>query len=124
MKSLLKTSKNKFSSIFNISLFMSLIFWLLALLRHYFFQSNAYDLGLFDQWLWLQSKGLPPFSSMTGLHIFADHGAWFLYIAAYVYKLIPNINLLLLSQSLSLCFTTIPIWKISKDASLDEKIVF
>ncbi len=124
MKNLLKTSKYEFSSILNISFLVSIIFWVIALLRHYFFQSNAYDLGLFDQWIWLQSKGLQPFSSMTGLHIFADHGAWFLYIAAYVYKLIPNISLLLLSQSLSLCLTTIPIWIISRDASLDKKICF
>ena len=124
MKNLLKTSKYEFSSILNISFLVSIIFWVIALLRHYFFQSNAYDLGLFDQWIWLQSQGLQPFSSMTGLHIFADHGAWFLYIAAYVYKLIPNISLLLLSQSLSLCLTTIPIWIISRDASLDKKICF
>ena len=124
VKTFLNKPKNKFTSILNISLLISFIFWILALLRHYFFQSNAYDLGLFDQWIWLQSRGIPPFSSMTGLHIFADHGAWFLYIAAFIYKIIPSINLLLLSQSLSLCLTTIPIWLISRDANHNKKFCF
>ena len=113
-----------FKKLFLITTFSSLAFFVLAVLRHYLLQSNAYDLGLFDQWIWLTSKNLPSYSSMTGLHMFADHGAWTLYIISALYKLIPDINILFLSQSLSLCFTTIPIWLLCKKNNLSSKVGF
>ena len=110
-----------FKKLFLITSFSSLTFFVLAVLRHYLLQSNAYDLGLFDQWIWLTSKNLPSYSTMTGLHMFADHGAWTLYIISVIYKLIPDINILFLSQSLSLCFTTIPLWLLCKKNNLSSK---
>ena len=71
---------------------------MLSITRHLLLHSNAYDLGLFDQWIWLASKGEEPYSSMTGLHLFADHGAWTLYIASFVYKIFPSIHILLVSH--------------------------
>ena len=68
-----------------ISLFFSIIFWSLSILRHYLLHSNAYDLGFLINGL-AASRGLPPYSTMTGLHLFADHGAWTLYIASLIYK--------------------------------------
>ena len=56
--------------------------------------------------------------------MFADHGAWTLYIISAMYKLIPDINILFLSQSLSLCFTTIPLWLLSKKNNLSSKVGF
>ncbi len=117
-------SDTYFKKLFWITTFSSLTFFVIAFLRHFLLQSNAYDLGLFDQWIWLTSKNLPSYSSMTGLHMFADHGAWTLYIISLVYKLIPDINILFLSQSLSLCFTTIPIWLLCKRNNLSSKIGF
>ena len=99
----------------------SIFLWILSETRHFLLQSNAFDLGLFDQWIWLASNGLPPYSSMTGLHIFADHGAWFLYIASFFYKFYPSIHLLLFSQSLSLSFTAFPIWMLTKEKGLNNK---
>jgi len=113
-----------FRKLFLITTFSSLTFFVLAVLRHYLLQSNAFDLGLFDQWIWLTSKNLPSYSTMTGLHMFADHGAWTLYIFAVVYKLIPDINILFLSQSLSLCLTTIPLWLLCKKNNLSSKVGF
>ncbi len=95
---------NSFRFVFSISFAFGIIFWALSFTRHLLLQSNAYDLGLFDQWIWLASKGEEPYSSMTGLHLFADHGAWTLYIASFVYKIFPSIHILLLSQSFSLCY--------------------
>ena len=113
-----------FKKLFLITTFSSITFFALAVLRHYLLQSNAYDLGLFDQWIWLTSKNLPSYSTMTGLHMFADHGAWTLYIMSVIYKLIPDINILFLSQSLSLCFTTIPLWLLCKKNNLSSKVGF
>ena len=74
-----------FKKLFLITTCSSLAFFVLAVLRHYLLQSNAYDLGLFDQWIWLTSKNIPSYSSMTGLHMFADHGAWTLYILSLIH---------------------------------------
>ena len=35
---------------------LGLIGWSVSALRHHWLQSNAYDLGLFDQWVWLISR--------------------------------------------------------------------
>ena len=113
-----------FKKLVVITTLVSTLFFILANLRHFLLQSNAYDLGLFDQWIWLTSKNLPSYSSMTGLHMFADHGAWALYIPSLIYKLIPEINILFLSQSLSLSFTTIPLWILCKKNALSSKVSF
>ena len=120
----LKIKKIKSESIIWIiltSFFIGVIFWLLASLRHFFLQSNAFDLGLFDQWLWLQASSHPPYSSMTGLHILADHGAWILYFPVFLYKIHPNIQWLLASQAFALSFTSVPIWILAKQRDLSDR---
>ena len=110
-----------FRHVCSISFVFLIIFWALSISRHLLLQSNAYDLGLFDQWIWLASKGEPPYSSMTGLHLFADHGAWTLYIASLVYKVFPSVYILLFSQSFSLCFATIPLWFLCKSKEISDR---
>ncbi len=107
-----------------VAISSTLIFYLLAILKHILLQSTAYDLGLFDQWIWLTSKGLPSYSSMTGLHMLADHGAWTLYIASLIYKIKPDLNILFISQSASLCFTIVPLYLLCKSKGLNQKISF
>ena len=110
-----------FRHVCSISFVFLIIFWALSISRHLLLHSNAYDLGLFDQWIWLASKGEPPYSSMTGLHLFADHGAWTLYIASLVYKVFPSVYILLFSQSFSLCCTTIPLWFLCKSKEISDR---
>ncbi len=98
------------------------MFWICSATRHYLLQSNAYDLGLFDQWIWLVSKGLPPISSMEGVHILADHGALSLYLAAIPYSWHHTLQWLLASQALCLSLTAIPIWLIAEEAGLNKKL--
>ena len=113
-----------FKRVFLIAIISTLILYLLAVFRHYLLQSNAFDLGLFDQWIWLSSKNLPSYSSITGLHMLADHGAWTLYIPSLIYKIKPDINILFFSQSISLCFTAIPLYFLCKRKELNSKISF
>ncbi len=99
-----------------------LFLWACAAARHALLQSNAYDLGLFDQWIWLISNGLPPYSSMEGVHILADHGAWVLYIAGIPYKLHSSIQWLLISQAAGLSLTAIPLWFIGTQTGLPPRL--
>ena len=101
-----------------LAIALGLLGWSVSALRHGLLQSNAYDLGLFDQWVWLISQGLPPISSMEHVHVLADHGAWLLYGAGALYKLLPSVQWLLAGQALALSLTAIPIWWLAQQAGL------
>tara|TARA_Y100001968_G_scaffold28308_1_gene21958 strand:- start:13 stop:1437 length:1425 start_codon:yes stop_codon:yes gene_type:complete len=103
-------------------LVITFVFWSLSFLRHLLLQSNAYDLGLFDQWIWLASKSLPPISSMEDVHLLADHGAWLLYLAVPPYFLYPSSQWLLGSQAISLSFTAIPLYLIAFTSGLNKRL--
>ena len=100
---------------------LGLIGWGFSALRHGLLQSNAYDLGLFDQWVWLISQGQAPISSMEQVHVLADHGAWLLYGAGLLYRLLPSLQWLLGGQALALSFTAIPLWALARQAGLKER---
>ena len=97
---------------------VGLLLWGLAAARHGLLQSNAYDLGLFDQWAWLIGSGAEPTSSMEAVHVLADHGAWVFYLAGAAYWIVPSVQWLLASQALALSFTVIPIWWLARQANL------
>ncbi len=118
-------SKNRaifFRLIFFACFVIAFAFWSFSYLRHFLLHTNAYDLGLFDQWIWLASKGLPPYSSMEGVHLLADHGAWLLYLATIPYRLNASVHWLLTSQALALSFTAIPLVCIALQAGLNRKL--
>ena len=103
------------------SIFLGLLFWGTSSLRHLLLQSNAYDLGLFDQWAWLLATGEAPISSMEGVHVLADHAAWLFPLIALPYKAIATTQWLLLSQSFALTLTAIPLWVLSRKTGLSLK---
>lgn len=96
--------------------------WGLAASRHWLLQSNAYDLGLFDQWAWLLGRGVPPISSMEEVHLLADHGAWMFYGSGFLYWLHPSIHWLLASQAFALSLTAIPLWLVAAQAGLSRRL--
>jgi len=53
-------------------------------LRHYWFQTHGWDLGIFDQAIYLISRGWPAESSLLGFHILGDHGALVLYPVGWI----------------------------------------
>jgi uncharacterized membrane protein len=44
-----------------------------SLQRHHAFRTGGYDVGIFDQAVWLLGHGLEPFSTIRGRNVFADH---------------------------------------------------
>ena len=54
-------------------------------LRHFWFHSSSWDLGIFDQAIYLISQGQKPFSTLLGFHILGDHGALVLYPLGFLY---------------------------------------
>jgi uncharacterized membrane protein len=96
--------------------------FLLSTLRHEMFASGAWDLGIFDQAVYLISQGQTPFSSLLGFHILGDHGAVILYPLAVLYKLYPTVHWLLAVQAIALAIGALPTWHLARQAGASVKI--
>lgn len=90
-------------------------------LRHSWFQTSSWDLGIFDQATYLISQGLIPNSSLLNFHILGDHGSLVLYPIGWLSKIFPSIKLLFILQGLALASTVFPLSKIAKYNNLSKK---
>ena len=90
-------------------------------LRHGLFHSNAWDLGIFDQPLYLLSRGLPPVSSIIGVHILGDHAAWIFYPLAGLYWIYPDVHWLFAVQAIALALGVLPTYHLARQAGLLER---
>ena len=88
--------------------------------RHLLFKSGAFDLGIFDQAVYLISQGQPPIPTALGFHILGDHAALILYPLALLYWLYPSVYWLLAVQAIALAGGVIPVWHLAKQAGLKE----
>ncbi|MDB9456815.1 DUF2079 domain-containing protein [Dolichospermum circinale] len=98
----------------------ALILFACSSLRHTLFQSTAYDLGIFDQAIYLISQGKEPITTIQGFHILGDHAAWIHYILALPYKIYPSVYWLFIVQSLALALGALPTWYLVIQAGLKE----
>ncbi len=98
----------------------ALILFVCSSVRHALFQSSAFDLGIFDQAVYLISQGQPPISSLINLHILGDHAAWIFYLLALLYKIYPDVHWLFAVQAVSLALATLPTWYLALQAGLKE----
>ncbi|NJK39393.1 MAG: DUF2079 domain-containing protein [Oscillatoriales cyanobacterium RM2_1_1] len=101
-----------------ITIISSLVLLGCSILRHELFQSNAFDLGIFDNGVYLISQGQKPFVAFRGIHIFGDHAAWILYPIALLYKIYPSVYWLLGIQAVALAGGAIPTWLLALKAGL------
>lgn len=91
-----------------------------AALHHELFQSRLFDLGIFDQGVYLISRGEFPFSTTMGFHILGDHAAVVLYPLALLYRLVPGVYWLFFVQALSLSLGAMPMYGLAAQAGLEE----
>ncbi|HEY3428790.1 MAG TPA: DUF2079 domain-containing protein [Acidimicrobiia bacterium] len=85
---------------------MGLFFLVMArdvLALHNNFWTFDYDLGIFDQAIWLMSRG-EGFMTIRGLEVFGHHGSFAYYLLVPFYWLGAGPNLLNLVMVLSICF--------------------
>ena len=99
----------------------ALILFACSSLRHALFQSGAFDLGIFDQAVYLISQGEPPISSFLGFHILGDHAALVFYPLALLYKIYPDVHWLLAVQAIALALGAWPTWSLARHAKLTER---
>ncbi|MDZ8054980.1 MAG: DUF2079 domain-containing protein [Aulosira sp. ZfuVER01] len=98
----------------------ALILFACSSLRHELFQSLAWDLGIFDQAIYLISQGKSPISSLIGFHILGDHAAWILYPLALLYKIHPSVYWLFAVQAIALALGALPTWYLARQAGLKD----
>jgi uncharacterized membrane protein len=85
-----------------------------AWINHALFRTNAYDLGLYDQTLYLLSRFQPAYSTGAGIHMVGSHAAIILFPLASLYWIWPDPRMLLLFQSLSTALGAIPLYLIGR----------
>lgn len=94
-----------------------------ASLRHHWLQSSSWDFGIFDQAVFLISRGEPPFSTFLGFHILGDHAAFVLYPLALLAKLFPTGHLLFAVQSAALASAVFPFHALGVQRGLSRSAV-
>ncbi|MBO3462163.1 DUF2079 domain-containing protein [Aetokthonos hydrillicola Thurmond2011] len=100
----------------------ALILFASSSVRHLLFQSTAWDLGIFDQAVYLISQGEKPVSSFLGFHILGDHAALVFYPLAVLYKIFPSVYWLFAVQAFALAIGSLPIWYLARLAGLSNNL--
>jgi|SRR6478672_7083064 len=97
-----------------------LILFAFSSLRHALFQSTAWDLGIFDQAVYLISQNQIPISSFMGFHLLGDHAAFIFYPLALLYKIYPDVHWLLAIQAIALAGGALPTYYLALQAGLKQ----
>ena len=86
------------------------------------FWHSAFDLGIFDQGIWLLSRGENAFVTVRGFHIFGDHIQYIITFLAPLFWIWDDARILLIAQSMALSLGSIPLYLIARD-KLKNKLV-
>jgi uncharacterized membrane protein len=95
-----------------------LVLLLCSSARHLLFKSGAFDLGIFDQAVYLISQGQPPIPTALGFHILGDHAAFILYPLALLYWIYPSVYWLLAVQAIALAGGVVPLWALARQGGV------
>ncbi|MDP2210974.1 MAG: DUF2079 domain-containing protein [Candidatus Aquicultor sp.] len=90
-------------------------FSFLTVRMHNNFSTYGFDLGIFDQGIWLLSQLKEPFVTVRGLHLFGEHLSFNLVLLAPLYKIWPDVRLLLVLQTVALAIGALPVYLLARD---------
>ena len=86
----------------------------LSILRHRHFLSSAFDLGIFDQVIWLYSRFEAPYTTIRANrldeHILGDHFHPILMLLAPLYWITDRVEALLVAQAFLFAIAIFPIF--------------
>lgn len=116
----MKTLISKYNHIITYTVISFLVFFIASSIRHILFNSHGFDLGIFDNGIYLISQGKTPYVYFRELHILGDHAAWILYFIAPLYYLFPSVYWLFFLQSLASAIAVFPLWHLSKLYNLTD----
>ena len=82
--------------------------------------TSAYDFALYDQGLWLISRGDTPFVTLMGRNLFGDHSSFILLLLVPFYWVISSTSLLFVVQSIAIALGALPVYYFSKSCMRSE----
>jgi uncharacterized membrane protein len=74
-----------------------------------------YDMGVFDQEIWLAAHHLNPFITIRGLNMWANHVNPIIYLLVPFYWLGAGPHFLFVVQTLAFALSSIPLWLLARD---------
>lgn len=93
-------------------LFFTFVYSFVSIIRHNNFESFGFDLGIFDQEIWLLSRFKYPYSTIKQMVIWGDHFSPSIVLLAPLYYLF-DVRGLLFFQSMIVCLGGVPIYLLS-----------
>ncbi len=72
--------------------------------------TSSYDVGLYQQGVWLLSQGKAPFVTLMGRNMLGDHASLILILVAPIYRLFPSVSTLFFLQSLFIALGSVPVF--------------
>ena len=79
------------------------------------FGTFDYDMGIFDQEIWLAAHHLNPFITIRGLNMWANHVNPIIYLLVPFYWLGAGPHFLSIVQTLAFAISAVPLWLLAKD---------
>ena len=81
---------------------------------HRGYGTPGYDMGIFDQGIWLLSRFKAPFVTIMGRNLFGDHTSLILLLLVPVYWVYPHASALLIIQSTLLALGALPVYLLAR----------
>jgi uncharacterized membrane protein len=96
----------------------------MSLDAHHGLRTGAYDLGLYEQGIWLLSRFETPFVTLRGVHLFGDHATLILLFVAPLFWVFPVTGTLLTVQSVAIAAGAIPVFLYARHRLEKEWMAF
>ena len=97
--------------------------WLFAywtMRNHDGYGTGAFDLGIYDQGVWLLSQFKRPFITIMGRHLFGDHTSFVLLPLVPLYWILPSAKVLLFAQAAALGLAAVPTFLLAREKLRNE----
>src|SRR3990170_1585535 len=93
--------------------FFGVLYSIYGVVRHFRTESYIFDLGYYDQLIWLASIGKPLFSSIIWSHAWNDHFSPTIFLLTPLYWMGGGAKTLIIFQAFFVCLGAYPIYLLS-----------
>lgn len=90
------------------------LFAYLTMRHHEGMGTQAFDVGLYDQGIWLLSRFKTPFVTIMGRNLFGDHTSFALLPLVPLYWVFPTAKTLLFAQALAIGCSAVPVFLLAR----------
>lgn len=84
--------------------------------------TQAFDMGLYDQGVWLLSRFKEPFVTLMGRNLFGDHTSFVLLPLVPFYWVWPSAKVLLFAQAAAVAGSAVPVFLLAREKLRSERL--